>query len=424
MTRPTDRRKRGFHVAEPGVYIGGVDGQPNGQPPPVAPPPTTDLPDRASSETGGAAFGLEDIATAPDDLNLLFGTDSDGGGNKTFSTPTEANDNDVSTNATVGSFAAGVGTYTGYLVADLGSAMQVDSLRVWGDTGCGTDPTGGEWSIEYSADNVTWTPASYTDTWHPNGTPLQNVEYVLAASVTRRYWRLKWTHTIAVGFEFVCGTDVHTFQINGPTAVTSDWTRAVPAVNDGDDSTSDTFPEAELIRLDLGGEFAIGRTRVRIETDTAGARELTITGANEADFSDGVVVRTINFTSTAAAQDVEDSWSPTDSYRYWQLDIDVPETTNLVYAWELYEIDATADALAHVDDPTDAHDASAISYDGTSSGLSSDNVQDAIDELDGLIAAGPSLDTLVWMPLTTVVGGDPVLVWDSDDSLIPTLVSV
>jgi hypothetical protein len=40
------------------------------------------------------------------------------------------------------------------------------------------------------------------------------------------------------------------------------------------------------------------------------------------------------------------------------------------------------------------------------------------------IAAGggsPADDTLVWMPLTTVTGGTPELVWDADDSLIPTL---
>jgi concanavalin A-like lectin/glucanase superfamily protein len=38
-------------------------------------------------------------------------------------------------------------------------------------------------------------------------------------------------------------------------------------------------------------------------------------------------------------------------------------------------------------------------------------------------AAGgdPADDTLVWMPLTTVSGGTPELVWDADDSLIPTL---
>jgi hypothetical protein len=32
--------------------------------------------------------------------------------------------------------------------------------------------------------------------------------------------------------------------------------------------------------------------------------------------------------------------------------------------------------------------------------------------------------TMAWMPLTTVVAGEPELVWDADDSLIPTLVPV
>lgn len=36
----------------------------------------------------------------------------------------------------------------------------------------------------------------------------------------------------------------------------------------------------------------------------------------------------------------------------------------------------------------------------------------------------PADDTQVWMPLSTVVAGVPELVWDGDDSLIPTLVPV
>ncbi len=36
----------------------------------------------------------------------------------------------------------------------------------------------------------------------------------------------------------------------------------------------------------------------------------------------------------------------------------------------------------------------------------------------------PADDTYAWMPLTTVVAGEPVLVWDGDDNLIPTLTPV
>jgi hypothetical protein len=38
------------------------------------------------------------------------------------------------------------------------------------------------------------------------------------------------------------------------------------------------------------------------------------------------------------------------------------------------------------------------------------------------VPSDPALDPAVWMPLTTTVGGDDVLVFDADDSLVPTLV--
>jgi len=36
----------------------------------------------------------------------------------------------------------------------------------------------------------------------------------------------------------------------------------------------------------------------------------------------------------------------------------------------------------------------------------------------------PVDDTSIWMPLTTIMDGEPVLVWDGDDSLIPTLLPI
>lgn len=52
---------------------------------------------------------------------------------------------------------------------------------------------------------------------------------------------------------------------------------------------------------------------------------------------------------------------------------------------------------------------------------------DVTDEGAGVIrvdsggGGDPAADTHVWMPLTTVAAGVPELVWDGDDSLIPTL---
>ena len=38
------------------------------------------------------------------------------------------------------------------------------------------------------------------------------------------------------------------------------------------------------------------------------------------------------------------------------------------------------------------------------------------------ISTNPVDDVAAWMPLTTVMDGEPVLVWDGDNGLIPTLV--
>jgi hypothetical protein len=38
--------------------------------------------------------------------------------------------------------------------------------------------------------------------------------------------------------------------------------------------------------------------------------------------------------------------------------------------------------------------------------------------------SSPAADTVVWMPLTTVVSSVPELVWDATNSLIPTLTPI
>ena len=55
-----------------------------------------------------------------------------------------------------------------------------------------------------------------------------------------------------------------------------------------------------------------------------------------------------------------------------------------------------------------------IPYDPTGTDLDAENLQDAIDELYELLGSASGV-----LPLTAVVDGEPVLVWDVDDSLIP-----
>ena len=58
-------------------------------------------------------------------------------------------------------------------------------------------------------------------------------------------------------------------------------------------------------------------------------------------------------------------------------------------------------------------------------GLTGTDLGDGIIQLDATGGGGASVtDTTAWMPLTTVTGGVPELVWDGDDELIPTLIAI
>ena len=156
-----------------------------------------------------------------DDLNLLHGTVTDGGGNKEWTNPGNANDGVTGSFAVIGSFAAGAGTYTGYLESDLGSPYDVSELVVWGDVECASDPTTGLWRIESSDDGSSWSALTYTESWLGIDPAIDmRVRYVLAAPETHRYWRLVYERVVPSGFAFLCGSDVHTFEIFGTTSPT------------------------------------------------------------------------------------------------------------------------------------------------------------------------------------------------------------
>jgi hypothetical protein len=183
---------------------------------------------------------------------------------------------------------------------------------------------------------------------------------------------------IAVYDHELSGADVTAhFDAIAVSGGTADWVPASNAI-DEDDATYDTIvvDSNGMYRLDLGAAYRIQSTRIRIAGTTAGARTFTIKGANAADFSDVVTLDTIDFTATGGltAQNVTGDWYTEDSYRYWQLDIDDSDTYRL-HSWELYE-PTLATNHQHA-----APDASDIPYDNTTSGLTADDVQEAIDEL-------------------------------------------
>jgi hypothetical protein len=115
------------------------------------------------------------------------------------------------------------------------------------------------------------------------------------------------------------------------------WLGGAIRTVDGDDATYNEISGVGVLRVDLGDAFGIGRTRLLIGTETSGSKSYAIYGANEADFSDAVLITTITFTATGSftADDLTQSWEVTDDYRFWELDGN--DEDRYVYSWELYE---------------------------------------------------------------------------------------
>ncbi len=174
------------------------------------------------------------------------------------------------------------------------------------------------------------------------------------------------------------------------------WTVPVPEAIDADDATYDTIAGAEVLRVDLLASYGIVRSRLRIACATSGSRTYTITGANAADFSDGVVLDSTTFTAIGSntAQDIEFLWVFAGQFRYFQLDGD--NETRRIHSWELYEASAT-DII--VTDPTisDAADLQTALDD-----IHAAAIPKAIVDAKGDLIAGSAADT----PVRVAVGAN------------------
>lgn len=192
----------------------------------------------------------------------------------------------------------------------------------------------------------------------------------------------------------------------------------LPLTVDGDDTTYETIDGPDVELVDLGADYRIVRTRLRIATEFAGDRTYTIKGATLPDLSDEVLLATLTFTATGSftPQDVEATWFTTDSYRYFHLEGD--DELRRIHSWELYEPTL---ATSH------QHAADGMTYDNGTSGLTGDTVQEAIDELDDRLddleaaAGSPVLDDNTDVTLTSPVAGDRLrfdgLVWRNDNRI-------
>jgi hypothetical protein len=173
---------------------------------------------------------------------------------------------------------------------------------------------------------------------------------------------------------------------------------------DGDDATYDETDTEEVIRVDLGAEYAIGRIRWLVGFDTSGAKSYDLMAANEPDFSDEVIATTLTPTGTGSytAQEVADTWTPAGSYRFWRL-VGAAESRR-TFSFELYEIpDAGGGVTVHDDltgrDAADQHPADAVTLDPTGlTHVTATDVQGGIGELDAAITAAGDLHE--WFDVT------------------------
>lgn len=365
-------------------------------------PPGNDaeMTDRAE---GSDALMLDDVDEF-DDVNLSDGTVTDGGGSiGAFSNPSNANDGDYETTASRGVHVTGAGTHTLALKSDLGASMEVVSHELYGDIFTGWGDT---IVFQTSADgNAPWTTVPSTS--YVTGGSGNNESLVYTHDPeTARYWRMLHSRTVS-GLSSLGSVYVRTWAINADAGTGSQWVVDAGNVVDGDDATYETITDTDLVRVDLGAAHRIVRTRIRIATTNAGARTFTIKGANLADFSDEATLTTIAFTATGGltAQDVTGQWINTTAYRYYELSIGTSDTFR-VHAWELYEATpgaiivedptnggapddlqdvldniAAEGASAHIADPTDAHDASAISVADAGGHFTGTDVEAALQEL-------------------------------------------
>jgi hypothetical protein len=365
--------------------------------------PTEDPPDPTDRAADGLAyvpFLPPPEAGAAEDLNLSFGTCSDGGGDRPVTNPTKANDGDILTYAGRNSFFNGGGTKTWWLESDLGSALEVDDIVIRGGFGNAgeNDPP---WLIEHSDDGSAWTTAagSYVrdDTTNPRTATL-----TLTSAQTKRYWRIGQTITSA---GLIYPLQVNTWQINGP-ATASDPTNVLwvdaPLTIDGDDATYEYADEDAITatsgpfwRGTLDDTFLIASLLAEVGFESAGSVTVLIQAGNESDYSDAATITSTTLTATGSytADTVTASWVPTDVYQYWQLVLST--AAQGVHVFEVSLLDPPTFTGAHEDltgrDVADQHPADAVTYDNTVSGLTADDVQAAIDELAAGSSSGPDV---------------------------------
>ena len=218
------------------------------------------------------------------------------------------------------------------------------------------------------------------------------------------------------------------------------------AAADGDDATyedaTDSDTDDDFARVLLLEPVPVARARLRIAYSSAGSKTVEVWGANEADFSDEVLLDTATFTATGSytPDDVEYLWLPA-SYQFFRLkqaseerrlhslelraaaagEVIVTDPTN---GDEVAELQDVLDNLAASSGPVAAEDVSVADagayYTGTDVEAVLQEIGAALEDGGGGGGAGGVLwrqvideDGSSFANLTAVNG-----TWDSDGSVI------
>lgn len=350
--------------------------------------------DRASAAEGGQAFIPASVYGTEE---LLTGKTVTGGGT-TIAPGNLSNSNDRNYNTkSIRLSGAEGGTTDWWWAVDLGSPAQVQSVDVDNPIGGGDqfiNPTTA--FIERSDNGSSWTAESYTYSTSsvptglsfPDPATILRHSYVFAGlSAPHRYWRVRKQ----VGSGFHAGDGMSEWYINGSVVEDVVWIGAPLSIDDSDTTYEQVFEDAidatggAFWRGTLADSYLIASFEAEIAFEDAGSVTVLLKAGNEDDYSDAATITTISLTATGSytADSLAASWSPTAVYRYWQLVLDT--TAQGIHVHEVSLLDPPTFTGAHVDltgrDVADQHPADAVSYDNTTSGLTADDVQAAIDEL-------------------------------------------
>ena len=209
---------------------------------------------------------------------------------------------------------------------------------------------------------------------------------VLTSPTTRRYWRFYYT-----GSGFFSDLRIYTWGITGEALIEGDtqWIPA-PLTIDDDDATYH-FVEVgntECWRGQLLDNYQLGTARLVIGCETAGARTYDLEGQTLDDIvaDTGTVVGTFTFTATGSytADTVLLNVAGASGYQFYRLV--GPDENRRLYTVNLFSpVNISADEVEaiideHIADPTDAHDASAVSLLDTAGLFAAANVEAALAE--------------------------------------------